>query len=145
MIPKAEEWTVVIAESQSQGRGKPGTSWYSPSGGLYFSVILKPRKNPPDLAPLTQLAAKAVSRALHDHNPHIKPPNDILIGGKKVCGILTEKTADGLIIGIGLNININEFPAGLDAGSISGDKETVLEEILRCLKEEYLKYLGVGI
>ncbi|MBI5699474.1 hypothetical protein HZC35_04085 [Candidatus Saganbacteria bacterium] len=108
-------------------------------------MILKPRKNPADLTPITRLAAKAAAQALEDHDPRIKPPNDILIKGKKVCGILTEKTADGIILGIGLNINIDKFPADLNATSIFGDKETIFKEILRCLKEEYLKYLGVGI
>lgn len=145
MAAGAGEWTVVVAESQSRGRGKPGTSWYSPPGGLYFSVILKPRKNPPDLSPITRLAAEAVVKALSGLNPQIKPPNDILIDGKKACGILTEKIGESLIIGIGLNVDMKEFPAGLDANSIRGDKEVIFKEILRRLKEEYLKYLGVGI
>lgn len=112
---------------------------------MYFSIILKPRKNPSDLSPITQFAAEAVAGALKEHDPQIKPPNDILIDGKKVCGILTEKVGESLIVGIGLNVNIKNFPEGLQATSIIGDREEIFQNILSRLKEEYLKYLGVGI
>jgi BirA family biotin operon repressor/biotin-[acetyl-CoA-carboxylase] ligase len=146
------EWTIVLAESQTKGRGKPGFSWHSPPGGLYFSVILKPRKNPQDLTPITHITAVAVVGAIDNFNPQIKLPNDILIGKKKVCGILTERSGENLIIGIGLNVNTAEFPPELKATSLmienqgkALDLKELLQKILANLKEEYLKYLGIKV
>ena len=152
MANQVPEWTTVLAESQTKGRGKPGFSWYSPPGGLYFSVILKPRKNPQELTSITRIAADAVARAISDFNPHIKLPNDILIGDKKVCGILTERSGESLIIGIGLNVNTPELPVELNATSLllenqgkSLDLKVLLQKILANLKDEYFKYLGIEI
>lgn len=146
------EGTVIIAEEQTGGRGKPGSSWFSPRGtGLYFSVILKPYKNSGELPRFTKFAAEAVVRAvknLFGLEAEIKEPNDVLISLKKVCGILTEKTKDALIIGIGINVNTKEFPKGLAATSLAlesgkkADKEKVFQEVLKCLDNEYLKFLG---
>ena len=152
MANQVPEWTTVLAESQIKGRGKPGSFWYSPPGGLYFSVILKPRKNPQDLASITRIMADAVARAIGDLDPHIKLPNDILIGDKKVCGILTERSGENLIIGIGLNVNTAEFPPELKATSLmienqgkALDLKELLQKILANLKDEYFKYLGIEI
>jgi len=143
-----------VAEQQTMGRGKPGSCWFSPPGvGLYFSVILKPYKNPDKLAAFTLLCANAVIstiQKLYNLRASVKLPNDVLLGTKKVCGIITEKTAAGLIVGVGVNVNTKEFPPDLaeSATSIflelghSVDKETLFQEILSCLNHEYLKFLG---
>ncbi|WAA10578.1 biotin--[acetyl-CoA-carboxylase] ligase [Fervidibacillus albus] len=117
---KAKEGTLIIAEEQTAGRGRMARKWYSQKGGLWFSVIVKPNI-PIKIAPqLTLLTAVAVVRAIKDVlplQPKIKWPNDILINGKKVCGILTElQSANGsieaIIIGVGMNVNQgkNNFP-----------------------------------
>jgi len=143
-LPDASEWTVVTAKRQTKGRGKPGSSWFSPDGGLYFSVILKPRKNSADLSPVTLLAAEAVASVI---KAEIKPPNDLMIKSKKVCGILTEKVKDALIVGVGLNVNIEKFPDELAATSLylennkKYDPDQLLSEIIIELKNRYLKFL----
>ena len=103
------EGLVVIADNQTAGKGKPGSRWFSPPGNLYFSAVVKPYKNPKDLAPVTllsALAARAMISKVSKLPVVIKWPNDLLIRGKKVGGILTEGLASGhLIIGLGININ----------------------------------------
>jgi len=96
--------TVVIAKSQTAGKGTRERSFISPEGGLYMSVLLKNVK--PDL--LTVCAGVSVADAIAelgvDKNPKIKWVNDVLINGKKVCGILTESSGGNYIVGIGINI-----------------------------------------
>lgn len=149
-MPEASEWTVITAKKQTKGRGKPGSLWFSPPGGLYFSIILKPRKNPEELAPFTLMTAEAiVSVVKRECNlaPDIKLPNDILINSKKVCGILTEKAGDSLIVGVGLNLNINDIPEELNATSLlleckkNFDLKHFLFEIIDELKKKYLNLL----
>lgn len=105
---------MVLADSQTAGRGRLQRGWQSPPGcNLYLSIILRPVVAPQDLAQITLLAGVAVAEALTGLCPEgvsIKWPNDLLIRGGKVCGILTEMRMDGelpaLIVGIGLNVNI---------------------------------------
>ncbi len=114
----AVEGTVVVADEQLSGKGRLGRSWVSPSGtGIWLSMILRP-KIPPQQAPqLTLLTAVAVVRAIKDFTGllgDIKWPNDILVNGKKLVGILTEMKADpdqihSVIIGIGINVNQDVF------------------------------------
>lgn len=108
------EGAVVVAEGQNQGRGRIGRRWISPKGkGICASVILRPQIPLSEAACLTLLAAVAVARAVRtgaDLQPQIKWPNDVLIGGKKVAGVLTELNAElnrirYLVLGIGLNVN----------------------------------------
>jgi BirA family biotin operon repressor/biotin-[acetyl-CoA-carboxylase] ligase len=110
----AAEGTVVCAETQTKGRGRLGRNWTSPKGkGLYFSLILRPSLPPTDVARVTLLAAVAVSEAIQrigGANPQIKWPNDLLIDGKKVAGILTEMSAEMdrvrfVVLGVGINVN----------------------------------------
>ena len=120
----AAEGTVVIADAQTGGKGRLGRNWVSPPGvNLYLSVILRPRK-PTSAAPqLSLLASVAVAEAIVQQTrlaPAIKWPNDVLVSGKKVCGILTEMQANGsrlrsVIVGIGVNINapLASFPEEL--------------------------------
>ena len=105
-------WTVVVAAKQGSGYGRKGDAWFSPAGGLYFSVVL-PKSNIDDLQILTILAAFCVAKAIKDDygvEPFVKLPNDVYLNGKKICGILTENVIVGEIkssvIGIGVNTNI---------------------------------------
>ena len=116
------EGVVVFAESQTRGRGRLGRKWISPAGqGLWFSVLLRPALPPSSATQLTIAAATAVARAIRAETglaPQIKWPNDILLRGKKVTGILTELGAEldrvrYVIIGIGVDVNVAEFPAEL--------------------------------
>lgn len=116
------EGVVVFAESQHKGRGRLGRKWISPPGkGLWFSVLLRPNLRPQEATQVTVLAATALARALRQHGdfrPAIKWPNDILIRERKVAGVLTELAAEidrirYVILGIGVNVNVTEFPADL--------------------------------
>ncbi len=108
------EGSVVVAESQEKGRGRLGRTWISPKGkGIYVSVILRPSLHLSEVSLITLMAAVAAASAVRDQtglSPEIKWPNDILIGGRKVAGILTEMNAElnrvnYVIIGIGMNVN----------------------------------------
>lgn len=152
----AGEGLVVVAESQTKGRGKPGSGWFSPPGNVYFSAVVKPYRNARDLAPLTLLAALAVRKTifrLTKLSAVIKWPNDLRLRGKKVAGILTERLPAGqVIIGIGLNVNVarRTFPAKLRESSTSLRVETGKKfSLARCVKllteeldKEYLAYLN---
>jgi BirA family biotin operon repressor/biotin-[acetyl-CoA-carboxylase] ligase len=118
------EGAVVFAESQSKGRGRLGRKWISPPRrGLSFSILLRPQMRPAAATQLTIAAATALFRAIQAQTgltPEIKWPNDILIQGKKVAGILTELSAEldrvkYVILGVGVNVNTapGEFPAEL--------------------------------
>jgi BirA family biotin operon repressor/biotin-[acetyl-CoA-carboxylase] ligase len=119
-----KEGVVVFAESQSKGRGRLGRNWLSPKArGLWFSVLLRPPFNPQAATRITVMAATAVARAIRlntDLPAEIKWPNDILVRNKKVCGILTEMSAEldkikYIVLGIGVDVNFNasDFPAAL--------------------------------
>jgi len=119
-----KEGVVVFAESQTKGRGRLGRKWTSPSRkGLWLSILLRPAIRPVAATQLTIAAATALFRAIHSQTavtPEIKWPNDILIQGRKVAGILTEMSAEldrvkYIILGIGVNVNTApaEFPAEL--------------------------------
>nr|WP_122012311.1 biotin--[acetyl-CoA-carboxylase] ligase [Maliibacterium massiliense] len=107
--------TVVLTEQQTQGRGRLGRTWFSPAGsGVWMSVLLRPEMNAGDAMKITMLTGLAVARAIETVSgirAGIKWPNDIVIGQKKVCGILTEMNAnvDGVewvVVGIGVNVNM---------------------------------------
>ncbi|MCK4846319.1 MAG: biotin--[acetyl-CoA-carboxylase] ligase [Deltaproteobacteria bacterium] len=112
----AEEGTAVIAQAQTNGRGRRGRAWHSPKGvNLYTSIILRPDISPVHAPTLTLLAAVALAEAIEEFiapiRVNVKWPNDILINGRKVAGILTEMSSepdkiDHIIIGIGVNLNI---------------------------------------
>ncbi len=119
-----KEGVVVFAESQTKGRGRLGRKWISPSyKGLWFSILLRPDLRPQETTQLTVASATALRRAIQSEtglNPEIKWPNDVLLGGKKVAGILTELSAEldrvkHVILGIGVDVNLGagEFPPEL--------------------------------
>uniref|UniRef100_A0A7C3Z6X3 Bifunctional ligase/repressor BirA n=1 Tax=Desulfobacca acetoxidans TaxID=60893 RepID=A0A7C3Z6X3_9BACT len=118
----AAEGTLVVAESQTGGRGRLGRSWLSPPGqGIYVSVVLRPPLPPGELPQITLSTAVAVVRALSRAaglTPGIKWPNDVILKGKKIGGILTEMETESdqiryLVVGLGLNVNNPEFPPEL--------------------------------
>jgi BirA family biotin operon repressor/biotin-[acetyl-CoA-carboxylase] ligase len=124
------EGTTVIADGQSGGKGRRGRTWSSPSGvNLYCSVVLRPRIMPHEAPQLTFLSAVAVARAIESMTslkPEIKWPNDVLLNGGKVAGLLNEMSAetDGInfvILGIGVNLNMaaGQFPPDLRAPATS--------------------------
>ena len=119
-----KEGVVVFAESQTKGRGRLGRKWLSPAKkGLWFSILLRPQLRPPETTRLTVASATALRRAIQSHTglqAEIKWPNDILIGGRKVAGILTELSAEldrvkYVILGIGVDVNLShaELPPEL--------------------------------
>jgi len=113
---------VVVAERQQSGRGRRGAAWVCPPGeGLAFSVLLRPSE-PKALWPRLSLAAGlAVAEGLDRHGvaAEVKWPNDVWIGGKKIAGILVEAGEDFVVVGIGINVGVTEFPAALEDSATS--------------------------
>jgi BirA family biotin operon repressor/biotin-[acetyl-CoA-carboxylase] ligase len=118
----APEGTLVLAEEQTQGRGRLGRTWLSERGaGIYASILLRPALKPRAAAVLTLVAAVAASEAIEQAcglRADIKWPNDLLLDGRKCCGILSEMQAERddiqyVIVGIGINVNHTVFPAEL--------------------------------
>jgi BirA family transcriptional regulator, biotin operon repressor / biotin---[acetyl-CoA-carboxylase] ligase len=117
------EGTVIIAESQSRGKGRRGKKWISPLGGAWLSIILRPNTLPINAPQLTFIAGVAAAKTIKDEyglDAGIKWPNDVLIDNKKVCGVLTEisteiDTIDYIVTGIGIdaNIDVNLLPQEL--------------------------------
>jgi len=119
-----KEGVVVFAESQTKGRGRLGRKWNSPERkGLWFSVLLRPHFRPQETTQLTVAAATALWRAIRSEtglHAEIKWPNDLLLRGRKVAGILTELTAEldrvkYVILGVGVDVNLStsDFPSEL--------------------------------
>ncbi len=139
----APHGAVVIADAQTRGRGRLGRVWHSPPGAaLYFSAILRPPLPPMKVPPLTLAAGVAVAEtvARFDVAPTLKWPNDVLIEGKKLAGILTESATQGarlehVIVGIGVNLRVEEFPAGLNATSLHRYREVARDEFVDVLCE----------
>lgn len=118
----APEGTLVLAEKQTQGRGRLGRTWLSEAGaGIYASVLLRPLLKPRDAAVLTLVTAVAASEAIEQVcglTADIKWPNDLLLSGRKCCGILSEMQVERddtryVIVGIGINVNHAVFPEEL--------------------------------
>lgn len=159
----AAEGTVVIADRQTAGKGRLGRQWASPPGvNLYVSVLLRPPIPPTSASQLTFLSAVAVARAIEETGapqPRVKWPNDILLSGRKVAGLLSELNAETerihyVILGIGVNLNMraDQFPADLRYPATS----LVLEQgvpvaraafaraLFRHLDDLYRSYLADG-
>ncbi len=115
----AEDGTLIIADEQTAGKGRSGRRWVTPPGeAIAFTLLLRPPLSPDRISMVTLVmgmaAAKAV-RSLYDLPAGIKWPNDVVTGGRKLCGILTEMSAEVekvhyIVIGVGINANICEFP-----------------------------------
>ena len=114
----ASEGTLALAEFQSAGRGRLGRSWEVPEGtSVMMSILLRPKFEPQDAPTLTLVMGMAVAKAVKNlgFDVSIKWPNDVVVSHKKICGILTEMGVrdgkiDYAVIGVGINVNIKEFP-----------------------------------
>ena len=121
----APEGSVFLAEQQTAGRGRGANQWHSArSAGIYCSMVLRPALPPSDVLILSLAAGLAVHSAIQEIDsrvfPDLKWPNDVMIGGKKFCGILTEMNAEvtrvrHVVVGIGINVNQSSFPTDLQA------------------------------
>jgi biotin-[acetyl-CoA-carboxylase] ligase BirA-like protein len=146
-----EEGTVVVAETQTSGHGRLGRQWVSPKGGLWFSVVLRPELSPSEAVGLVFMAGLSVAEVLHRKyglKVETKWPNDVLVNGKKICGVLVEMSTIGtkvsfVIVGVGINANFNveeSFSEPLLAGATSLKEElgrkVRLERLLGDLLEE---------
>lgn len=157
----AVDGTTVIADQQVGGKGRMGRPWHSPSGsGIWMSIILRPELELHRCPQMTLLTAVAVVQAIRDTTgleAQIKWPNDILLNGKKICGILTELNAEWgninyLIIGIGMNVNVPSFPQELqdiatslyiEAGQ-EVKRVSLIQRILEHLEILYKLYIQDG-
>jgi BirA family biotin operon repressor/biotin-[acetyl-CoA-carboxylase] ligase len=161
----APEGTVTVAEEQTGGRGRLGRTWLSPAGkGIWFSILFRPSLAPQKAPLFTLLAASAVVQAIKTNlpalDPGIKWPNDLLLNGRKVCGILTEMKAEAdllhyLVTGIGLNVNCREedFSPELQGSATSlylenskkiVPRQKLARDILREIDHHYRVFLEGG-
>jgi BirA family biotin operon repressor/biotin-[acetyl-CoA-carboxylase] ligase len=159
----ASEGTTVIAKKQLAGRGRRGREWFSiDEKGIYMSVLLKPDIAPEEVQAITLAASSAVCKAIDSYTrtkPGIKWPNDILLNGKKVCGILTELSAEpdkinSIILGIGINVcrKQEEFPAEISkiATSLSEhsdfelSRSRIVAKVIEEIEDLYMDFLEKG-
>ena len=153
----AKEGTIVIAESQSKGKGRLGKAWESPEKtGIWMSMIAKPNIPIQDVSGITLVTGLAICKAIREITKlpaYIKWPNDIVVKGKKVCGILTEMSAEidqvnYVIIGIGINVNTASFPKELHKTATSLKIESgqeymrkdIVAQVLMLFEAYYDKY-----
>jgi BirA family biotin operon repressor/biotin-[acetyl-CoA-carboxylase] ligase len=151
-----EEGLVVTARTQVAGRGRMGRTWSSPEGGLYISVLLRPKVPVHDMLRMTVLACVPVAETIEEASgctTTIKWPNDVEINGKKVAGLLVESASKGseiayLVLGIGINLNLEPGSIGIpEATSVSAcsnkpiDREAFLNLLLYRLDTFYASFL----
>ncbi|MDO4754900.1 MAG: biotin--[acetyl-CoA-carboxylase] ligase [Parabacteroides sp.] len=161
----ADEGTVIVADQQQGGRGRMKRVWSSPLGGLWFSIILRPKIDPEHIAQVTMVAGIAVAKVLRKLYENdiisIKWPNDLLVRNKKVCGILsemqlnTEGNVDYVVVGIGINVNVDydDFPTELKGTAASLNEifnkkitcSEVLHKILIEFNDVYEKWISTGL
>ncbi len=155
----APHGTIVVTDRQESGRGRRGKKWEAPAGSsIMMTLLLRPQINPNNASMLTLVAAMAVAKAIEDEtglHVGIKWPNDIVVNRKKVCGILTEMSAqidyvNHIVIGIGINVQIDMFPDELAdiATSLyleSGKKvnrAALIEKVCEFFEEYYEKFIS---
>lgn len=153
------EGAVFVAEQQTAGRGRGGHGWHSPrSSGVYVSAIVRPQLSPADALVLSLAAGLAAADAVREVTglkPDLRWPNDLLLNGKKFCGILTELNAEATrvryaVVGIGMNVNQADFPVDLADLATSLRLETgrawsrveLAAALLKSLDHEYRAVLG---
>jgi BirA family biotin operon repressor/biotin-[acetyl-CoA-carboxylase] ligase len=153
--PSDPEGTVAVAEEQTEGRGRLGRSWEAPAGSsILVSVLLFPPVEAPRLPELSLIAGGAVAEAITHVtgiSPSIKFPNDVLIGGRKVAGVLAESSEGRVVLGIGVNANQTreQLPADAQTEPTSlrleldspVDRARLLIEILLRLEHAYDKWV----
>ena len=149
----AEHGTVIISEKQSDAKGRLGKHWESPLGGIWLSLIVNPKVDHSKIPMITLATGVAVVKALERigiDNAEIKWPNDVLINGKKVCGILTEaitkfNTIENVIIGVGIDANFDvdvlskELQEGTTTLDIELGHKVDENEVIAILLEEFEK------
>ncbi len=152
------EGTVVIAEKQTAGKGRRGRSWESPAGtNIYMSILLRPQIEVNKAPMLTLVMAYSIGKVLKEkgyESVQIKWPNDLVLSGKKICGILTEAELNGqeighVVVGVGVNVNEKVFPEELADKATSlyleknseENKESLIEDILNTFAVDYEHFL----
>ena len=159
----AEEGTVTLAQAQTAGRGRLGREWISPKGGLWFSIVLRPYQKASDAMKLVFVASLVVAEILSEKyglRTETKWPNDVLVNGKKICGVLAEMSTKGekvnyVILGVGVNANfcahnVLSESVKTTATSIQDElgKKIRLESLFRALLGEmersYDRYVEAG-
>lgn len=154
----AQHGTVVVADKQTAGKGRRGRTWESPAGtNIYMSLLLRPEMEPSRAPMLTLVMAYSIAKALRKRgygDVQIKWPNDLILSGKKICGILTEMELEGqeishVVIGVGINANMRAFPEELQdkatslclEGGKEVNREQLIAEILEVFDEDYERFL----
>jgi BirA family transcriptional regulator, biotin operon repressor / biotin---[acetyl-CoA-carboxylase] ligase len=151
-----EEGAVAAAEEQSEGRGRLGRGWQAPAGtSVLVSVLLRPPIEPSRLPELSLVAGGAVAQAIAEVtgiDPVIKFPNDVLVGGRKVAGILAESSEGRVVLGIGVNVNqtAEQLPVGTETEPTSlrlelgepVDRAALLAAILLQLERAYDNWIS---
>ena len=149
LAPDAPEGAVAVADEQTEGRGRLGRRWEAAAGtSVLCSVQLRPAVDPAQFPELTVVGAEACAEAIRtvtELEPMLKHPNDVLIGGRKVAGILAEASDGRVVLGIGINVSQteSELPAGVEATSLrlSGahaiDRAALLATVLERLEARY--------
>lgn len=157
----AEHGTLVIAERQNAGKGRRGRGWISPKGeNIYMSILLRPEFEPVKAPMLTLVMAYSVAQALREKeeiNAKIKWPNDVVLHKKKICGILTEMSAEidyinHVVIGVGINTNMEQMEAEIAEKATSlkiEEGRTVMRagliaQVMKYFEENYEKFLKDG-
>ncbi|KPJ71846.1 hypothetical protein AMJ52_08300 [candidate division TA06 bacterium DG_78] len=132
-IRKHEE-IAIASLSQKRGRGRHGRIWFSPTGGLYLSLVLFPKKR---LTSIPLLASLSIIRALEDFGFSkltVRWPNDVLINDKKICGVICEQFTNALICGVGLNVNVETFSRNVENATslkLEAGKDFEIDTILK--------------
>jgi BirA family biotin operon repressor/biotin-[acetyl-CoA-carboxylase] ligase len=148
----ASHGTLVIAERQEAGRGREGRAWASPSGGLYFSAVMRPPLPLADVPPITLAIGIAVCDAARAFGADaaLKWPNDVLIGDKKLAGVLVETQSQGgrldsVIVGIGVNLGTVPEAVASRAIALDVDRETFISELVTQLERWVDRYVACGL
>ena len=156
--PEAPEGALVVAGEQTSGRGRLGRRWFAPAGtSLLCSLQLRPAVPSERLPELTGVAARACAEtiaALTGLEPALKFPNDVLVGGRKVAGILAEAREERVVLGVGVNVNVPaaELPQEVDLPATSLlvetgrelDRAELLVELLERLERGYDAWLSAA-
>ncbi len=158
MLDGEAEGAVVAADEQTAGRGRLGREWEAPKGtGLLFSIVLTPSVEPERLPELTVVAAEAVCAAISLQtrlSASVKPPNDVLVGGRKVAGILAEAAGGRVVLGVGVNVSQTAAQLPEDtrrpATSLALDGTAVergelLAAILEQLERRYDRWINASV